>query len=393
MPRIFISYRRDDSGYAASIVRNQLEGEFGVGSVFMDIDNIPLGVDFRTHLADAVATCDVLVALIGETWAGASQGGVQRRIDDAKDFVRIEIEAALHRGIPVVPVLVDKAQLPAVDSLPESLRELVFRNAAEVRAGRDQAAQLAALAKGLRKHLGEAPAKPPPAAPGPNADMTQPVPTDLGPAHAMARAHATTPPTLRRARAWALAAVVASLAAAGWWFVVDRSGNGTSSAVGTKEGSSTTPTVTAPEDQRGATAASMPGTAPAVSGDGVKPTRPSAVAAPSVLDLSLFVGYSVAIYYPEGDAVAGNTARAIQAELAARGLRQGVQVRAATAEFLRSVVPPDTLEVRYEQGIENAQAQAIVAALATGSTARQAKLLPVERRTANFLSVFVPAGG
>ena len=70
MARIFISYRRDDAGYVASMVRERLETEFGAGAVFMDIDNIPLGVDFRQHLSNAVATCDVLVALIGETWAG-----------------------------------------------------------------------------------------------------------------------------------------------------------------------------------------------------------------------------------------------------------------------------------------------------------------------------------
>ena len=44
-----------------------------------------------------------------------------------------------------------------------------------------------------------------------------------------------------------------------------------------------------------------------------------------MLDLSLFDGYSIAIYYPEGDAAAGNTARAIQADLAAQGLRHGVR--------------------------------------------------------------------
>jgi hypothetical protein len=385
MARIFISYRRDDSGYAASIVRNHLESEFGAGSVFMDIDNIPLGVDFRTHLSDAVATCDVLIALIGETWTGALPGRTERRIDDAKDFVRIEVEAALQRGIPVVPVLVDKAQLPAADALPESLRELMFRNAAEVRAGRDQAAQLAALAKGLHQHLDRA------SAPAARAGATAAAPTPaekLRPTTSgdpMSRSPSTAPgtaglrqepttgsPPSRRLPGWWLAALAAGLVAAAAWFVVARSGDSSTSAANAERAATTAPAIAAPK---------------------VQDVSAAAAPAPAALDAALFDGYTIAIYYPEGDAAAGNTARAIQADLAAQGLRRGVQVRAATADFLRSVVPPETLEVRYEEGIETAQAQGLVAALAAGPGARRAKLLPVERRTANFLSVFVPAGG
>lgn len=391
MARIFISYRRDDSGYAASIVRNHLESDFGAGSVFMDIDNIPLGVDFRKHLSDAVATCDVLIALIGERWTGAVPGRSERRIDDTKDFVRIEVEAALQRGIPVVPVLVDKAQLPVADALPQSLRELVFRNATEVRAGRDQAAQLAALSKGLRQHLGASATKAPAADPegGPvaaRAPQPQVAPTPRGPNQADHTR--STAPASRSTPAWALAALAAGLLVVGGWFVAGRSGGGTPSAV---DPATAVATAAAPAVPRDSSATTAPPGAPVrgIAASEAAPVRPPAAA----LDLTLFDGYSIAIYYPEADAAAAGTARAIQAEFAAQGLKRGVQVRAATAEFLRSVVPPETLEVRYEEGVENAQAQGLVNVLAAAGSARQAKLVPVERRTANFLSVFVPAGG
>ncbi|HMO48410.1 MAG TPA: toll/interleukin-1 receptor domain-containing protein [Rubrivivax sp.] len=396
MARIFISYRRDDSGYAASIVRHHLESEFGAGSVFMDIDNIPLGVDFRTHLSDAVATCDVLIALIGERWTGAQPGSTERRIDDVKDFVRIEVEAALQRGIPVVPVLVDKAQLPAADALPASLRELVFRNAAEVRAGRDQAAQLAALGKGLHRHLGTAQTQaPPPAAQRPQIAAMEP-PPDAAPAGRGFPMDQARPPAPRVVPILALAVVAAGLVAAGGWFVLTRSGDDPGPAASTEAPTTATPINPASQNEGKAAAAAAAAAAastPAEDWISVKPIRPKAAAVKTSLDPALFDGYSIAIYYPEGDVAAGNTARSIQAELAAQGLRRGVQVRAATAEFLRSVVPPETLELRYEEGIENAQAQSLAAALAAGSGARQAKLQPVERRTANFLSLFVPAGG
>ena len=114
---------------------------FGQGAVFIDIDAIPLGLDFRKHLGDAVNQCDILLAVIGDHWLdaryenGPSKG--QRRLDDPHDFVRIEIESALARGIPVVPLLVGRNAMPAEADLPDGLKELAYRNAAEVRSGPD----------------------------------------------------------------------------------------------------------------------------------------------------------------------------------------------------------------------------------------------------------------
>ena len=56
-----------------------------------------------------------------------------RRIDDPNDYVHIEIRAALERDIPVIPVLVERANMPQDKDLPEPLRPLAFRNAISVR--------------------------------------------------------------------------------------------------------------------------------------------------------------------------------------------------------------------------------------------------------------------
>lgn len=153
MPSIFISYRRDDSAYPAQMIRSRLVQDYGASSVFMDIDNVPLGVDFRIHINQAVAKCDLFIAVIGEYWEGKSVGSPTRRIDSPTDFVRLELEAALSRGIPVVPVLVGKAQPPKAEDLPPSLSDIAFRNAAEVRPGKEVEAQLASLSRGLARHF------------------------------------------------------------------------------------------------------------------------------------------------------------------------------------------------------------------------------------------------
>lgn len=397
MTRIFISYRRDDAGYVASIVRDHLESEFGAGSVFMDIDSIPLGVDFRQHLADAVAGCDVLIALIGETWAGTLPGGTQRRLDDPRDFVRIEIETALKRGIPVVPVLIDKAQPPADSTLPPGLRELAFRNAAELRAGRDLQAHLQTLTRGLHAHLGGGSGRkgtaPSPLARAerstPAADAPTPPPVVAAPAPLPAPGPGL--PTTGLAIAAGMAAVVAI---GGWW-VLSRPDT-TATAKDSPKAAPTTTVARAPVSTASSpddiVAAHPPGlgqapvTAPAPAP--VDRDRRGGTVKPSALE-----DFTIAIYYPTGDTPAGVTARALKAELATQGIRSRVELRLATAKFLRDVVPADTLEVRYEEGPEADAAQAVAAALAGGPGRRAPRLVPVSTVTPKFLSVFVPPGG
>jgi hypothetical protein len=149
MARIFISYRRRDSAYVTASVSEKLQMHFGGDSVFYDIDNIPLGVDFREHIGNAVGQCDVLLVIIGEEWITAADRTGSRQLDNPGDYVRIEIESALKRNIPIIPVLTGEAQMPLASDLPESLQAIVYRNAAEIRAGSDFRHHIERLIRGL----------------------------------------------------------------------------------------------------------------------------------------------------------------------------------------------------------------------------------------------------
>ena len=81
MPKVFISYRRDDSADATGRLHDRLSTEFGADSVFIDIDNIPYGVDFRKHLAEAVEKCDVFLAIIGDSWLDIRDSEGTRRLE------------------------------------------------------------------------------------------------------------------------------------------------------------------------------------------------------------------------------------------------------------------------------------------------------------------------
>ncbi len=133
MSGIFISYRRSDSPDATGRIYDRLVAEFGKAQVFKDVDSIPLGRDFRGHLNDIVGNCGVMLAIVGPHWTQARNPAGQRRLEDPDDFVRIELETALARDIPVVPVLVGHAQIPVAADLPGSLASLVFRQSIEVR--------------------------------------------------------------------------------------------------------------------------------------------------------------------------------------------------------------------------------------------------------------------
>jgi WD40 repeat protein len=130
---IFISYRRQETSHLAGRLYDRLAYRFGDDQVFMDVDTIELGVDFAQVINEAVSTCAVLLAVIGPHWLTATGEDGGRRLDDPDDIVRLEVGAALERGVRVIPILVEGAAMPPRHQLPDSLAPLARRNALAVR--------------------------------------------------------------------------------------------------------------------------------------------------------------------------------------------------------------------------------------------------------------------
>ena len=149
---IILSYRREDSAGVTGRIFDRLTQEFGTDRVFMDIDSMPAGVDFHEHLQEILADCGALLVVIGKSWR-SQRKGQPARIMDPDDWVRIEVETALERSIPVVPLLIDGASLPVRDQIPETLWPLLRRNALPVDSGRDFHAQLSRLVRDMRLQL------------------------------------------------------------------------------------------------------------------------------------------------------------------------------------------------------------------------------------------------
>jgi hypothetical protein len=133
---IFISYRRDDEPHLAGRLNDRIVAEFGRARVFMDIDSVGPGSDFIEVINNALQKCQVLLVLMGGKWIDASDARGKRRLDDSNDYVRLEVESALTRGIPVIPVLVEGVRMPHMDELPERMSSLARRSAVEISHGR-----------------------------------------------------------------------------------------------------------------------------------------------------------------------------------------------------------------------------------------------------------------
>ncbi len=151
--QIFISYRRDDAAYVTGHINDRLRREFGDESIFTDVDRIALGVDFRVTLDQMVSKCQILLAVIGEDWLTVENQEGELRLQDPADFVRIEIESALQRDIPVIPLLVARTQMPSKEDLPDSLQDLAFRNGTQIRPEPDFHTDIERLINSLKKHL------------------------------------------------------------------------------------------------------------------------------------------------------------------------------------------------------------------------------------------------
>jgi hypothetical protein len=151
MGTLFISYRRSDATTVSGRIYDNLARTFGENNVFKDVYAIPPGVNFAQYIDGYIRKCSVLLAIIGSEWLSAVDQNGAPRLDDPNDFVRLEIEQALKRKIPVIPLLIDGAAMPAAKLLPASLHELPLQNALAIRTQTDFDGDMARLSVALSR--------------------------------------------------------------------------------------------------------------------------------------------------------------------------------------------------------------------------------------------------
>jgi TIR domain len=162
-PKIFISYRREETAGHAGRLYDAMVERFGEASIFVDVELAP-GIDFVERIREAIGGCRALIVMIGPRWATLTNGGGPR-LGDPDDFVRLEVETALRRPeVTPIPVLVAGARMPNREDLPPEVRAITRRNALELGDQRWRY-DVGRLISTLDALLAESPVAPSPASP------------------------------------------------------------------------------------------------------------------------------------------------------------------------------------------------------------------------------------
>ena len=131
-PLIFISYRRIDSAPAARLLSGDLRAIFGLGSVFIDTNDIRIGSDWPARIDERLQAATVLLVVIGPAWLRAADEFGRRRLDKPDDWVRNEIAYAIDNKLVIIPFLISGASYPDKKALPKRIVKLADQQAIKV---------------------------------------------------------------------------------------------------------------------------------------------------------------------------------------------------------------------------------------------------------------------
>lgn len=153
---IFVSYRVKDTQLATGRLTDALKQYIDEGRIFMDIDKIEPGYDFTQVISKYLDSSEIMLAIIGPDWMAHNPEKNSYRIHDPNDWVRKEVASALKRNIRVIPVLIDGAEMPSDEQLPDDLKPLLLRQAFEI-SNKRWKYDSEQLINTLLKNLGEKP--------------------------------------------------------------------------------------------------------------------------------------------------------------------------------------------------------------------------------------------
>jgi pterin-4a-carbinolamine dehydratase len=109
-----------------------LRAIFGLGSVFIDTNDIRIGSDWPARIDERLQAASILLVVIGPTWLRVADEAGRRRLDKTDDWVRNEIAYAIDNKLEIIPFLIGGVSFPDKKDLPKRLIKLVDRQAIKV---------------------------------------------------------------------------------------------------------------------------------------------------------------------------------------------------------------------------------------------------------------------
>ena len=151
--RVFISYRRADFGGFGELVvgriRDNIAAKLNKSNVFMDLESIPIGVDFEQFVDREISKTDAVIVVIGPNW----HDELAKRLLAQNDYVRAEIKSALARKKVIIPLLIGGSSMPDGASLPNDLNQLASHNALSIPSAQNFGEHINALVANIEERL------------------------------------------------------------------------------------------------------------------------------------------------------------------------------------------------------------------------------------------------
>ena len=121
-----------DSAPASRLLSADLRAIFGLGSVFIDTNDIRIGADWPARIDERLQAASIVLVVIGPTWLRVADGFGRRRLDKLDDWVRNEIAYAIDNKLVIIPFLIAGASSPDKKALPKRIIKLANHQAIKV---------------------------------------------------------------------------------------------------------------------------------------------------------------------------------------------------------------------------------------------------------------------
>lgn len=118
--KIFMAYRQADDPGSVGRLFERLSADFGRWQLFLDIYSLRPGEDYTKQLDVALSRAELLIVVVGNNWLVPGRDG-KPRIGALDDTHRHELATAIQRGIPILPITIEGARMPASEDLPEDI--------------------------------------------------------------------------------------------------------------------------------------------------------------------------------------------------------------------------------------------------------------------------------
>src|SRR5215813_9175679 len=156
--QIFISYRGEDDPGITGRIYDRLVQKFGKKAIFKDVDSLPLGETFETHINSAISQCKIVLVIMGPRWIGIKDEKGISRIQAPYDYVRMEIEEAIRQNKPIIPLLINNTKMPRETDVPASIKELIYQSGMDIGYDPNFHFDIDYLIRKLKKYLETQPA-------------------------------------------------------------------------------------------------------------------------------------------------------------------------------------------------------------------------------------------